>query len=220
MLFYFKEALQADVVEEIQGKAFEGLLNCEEREEQQCFGELVAECGVEDEHICQFLAEALVEEQLDFDLAFLILSNQGPAGLAYLVDLASKDIFGLSHRILDHLSRTESVLSHILLPVLVQDVMDSNLGRHRDISLAALNRLAPLLPTVPNALEQLTFLLQDPIIDKKLLLATIRAAGTPGEQTLVNLINSRQLNEHAVCLALGTLSWRVPAHHVLRIKTI
>lgn len=101
-------------------------------------------------------------------------------GLAYLIDLASRDIINLSNRIIDELSRSETVVIGVLVPTLMQDVMDVNLSRHRDLSLAALNRLAPLLSNSPDILVQLTSLLHDNTVDKKLLLATIRSAGNAG----------------------------------------
>ena len=106
--------------------------------------------------------------------------NQGTIGLVYLADLANRDIFGLSYQILDHLSRTESLILEIIVPLLMETLMDPSLSRHRDLSLAALNRLAPLLGSSDIVLT-LTSLLQDANIDKKLLLATIRSAGMFGE---------------------------------------
>jgi len=141
-------------------------------------------------------------------------------GLAYLLDLAHRNIFNLSNQILDELSRSETVVMGVLMPTLMQDVMDENLSRHRDLSLAALNRLAPLLNNSPDILLQLTSLLHDNTIDKKLLLATIRSAGITGEKTLLDIINSRQLSETALSLALSMLSWRVPSRPVLRVKAI
>ena len=101
-------------------------------------------------------------------------------GLAYLIDLANRDILNLSNRILDELSRSETIVMGVLVPILMQDVVDVNLSRHRDLSLAALNRLAPLLNNSPDILVQLTSLLHDNTVDKKLLLATIRSAGIAG----------------------------------------
>lgn len=141
-------------------------------------------------------------------------------GLAYLLDLAHRNLFNLSNQILDELSRSETVVMGVLMPTLMQDVMDENLSRHRDLSLAALNRLAPLLNNSPDILLQLTSLLHDNTIDKKLLLATIRSAGITGEKTLLDIINSRQLSETALSLALSMLSWRVPSRPVLRVKAI
>ena len=141
-------------------------------------------------------------------------------GLAYLLDLAHRNLFNLSNQILDELSRSETVIMGVLMPTLMQDVMDENLSRHRDLSLAALNRLAPLLNNSPDILLQLTSLLHDNTIDKKLLLATIRSAGITGEKTLLDIINSRQLSETALSLALSMLSWRVPSRPVLRVKAI
>lgn len=43
---------------------------------------------------------------MDFDLCFLVLSNQGKTGLAYLVDIVAKDITGVGNKILDYLSRS------------------------------------------------------------------------------------------------------------------
>jgi len=162
----------------------------------------------------------LVGEVIDFELGFYVLVNQGVMGLAYLLDLAHRNIFNLSNQILDELSRSETVIMGVLMPTLMQDVMDENLSRHRDLSLAALNRLAPLLNNSPDILLQLTSLLHDNTIDKKLLLATIRSAGITGEKTLLDIINSRQLSETALSLALSMLSWRVPSRPVLRVKAI
>jgi len=162
----------------------------------------------------------LVGEVIDFELGFYVLVNQGVMGLAYLLDLAHRNIFNLSNQILDELSRSETVVMGVLMPTLMQDVMDENLSRHRDLSLAALNRLAPLLNNSPDILLQLTSLLHDNTIDKKLLLATIRSAGITGEKTLLDIINSRQLSETALSLALSMLSWRVPSRPVLRVKAI
>lgn len=162
----------------------------------------------------------MVGEVIDFELGFYVLVNQGVMGLAYLLDLAHRNIFNLSNQILDELSRSETVVMGVLMPTLMQDVMDENLSRHRDLSLAALNRLAPLLNNSPDILLQLTSLLHDNTIDKKLLLATIRSAGITGEKTLLDIINSRQLSETALSLALSMLSWRVPSRPVLRVKAI
>lgn len=63
-------------------------------------------------------------------------------------------------------------------------------------------------------------LLSDPSIDKKLLLSTLRCSGLEGEQLVLDLIRSKQLNENATAIALSTLSWRVPDKSVLRIKTM
>ena len=57
-----------------------------------CYAELIAECQMEDENICQFMTEALLEERIEFDLAFLVLSNQGSTGMAYLYDIGNRDI--------------------------------------------------------------------------------------------------------------------------------
>lgn len=121
----------------------------------------------------------MIEEEQWFEPAFLVLTNQGRTGYTYLADIAHRDIFGLSNKILDHLSRTELIIVELIIPTLIEDVMDQNLNRHRDLSLAALNRLAPLL-NQPSVLEELTSLLLDSTIDKKLLLSTIRCSGALG----------------------------------------
>ena len=72
-----------------------------------------------------------------------MLSNHGLTGLVYLMDIANRNIVQLSNKILDYLSRSEQIVSAIIVPALLQDALDQNLTRHRDISLAALNRLAP-----------------------------------------------------------------------------
>ena len=38
------------------------------------------------------MTEALLEERIEFDLAFLMLSNQGSTGMAYLYDIANRDL--------------------------------------------------------------------------------------------------------------------------------
>lgn len=49
MLYYFKEALAEEVLEEIAGKFFEAMLGSEREEEMACYCELLAQCGVESE---------------------------------------------------------------------------------------------------------------------------------------------------------------------------
>ncbi len=78
---------------------------------------------------------------MEFDLCFLVLSNCGFTGLGYLVNLALREISPLSVKILDSLSRTESVLKEVVVPTLLLDVQEANHPRQRDIALAALNRL-------------------------------------------------------------------------------
>lgn len=134
----------------------------------------------------------MLDEENDFESEFLVLTNQGPTGLAYLLDIATRDIPGLSLKIIDQLSRTESVIMAIIIPALLQATIDASLPRHRDLSLAALNRLAPLL-TLPH-LRILANLIHDPAIDKKLLLATLRCSGLSGEKTVLEIINSKQHN--------------------------
>ena len=85
---------------------------------------------------------------------------------------------------------------------MLKDVEQPGISKARELALAALNRLAPLLsPKISginqhnhkNIITQLTNLLHDPSLDKKLLLSTLRSAGSHGEQTLLDIINSRQL---------------------------
>ena len=154
----------------------------------------------------------------DFESHFLVLTNQGPTGLAYLLDLATRDIPHLSLKILDHLSRTESVILAILIPALLNAATDPSLTRQRDLALAALNRLAPLL--TPQHLRILSTLINDPTIDKTLLLATLRTSGLPGEQLLLDIINSKQHSESTTTLALSLLSYPIPTTPALRIKAI
>ena len=161
-----------------------------------------------------------------------MLTNQGVTGLAYLTDLASRDIFHLSGNIIDHLSRTETIIVNLLIPELMKDIEETGISRGRELALAALNRLAPLIsltqtysnqqqPENHNSiLTQLTTLLHDPSLDKKLLLSTIRSSGHQGEQTIIDIIKSKQLTEHSLALALSTLSWRIPSQPPLRIKCI
>lgn len=108
-----------------------------------------------------------------------MLSNQGLTGLVYLMDIANRNIVQLSNKILDYLSRSEQIVSAIIVPALLQDALDQNLTRHRDISLAALNRLAPCL-SQPSKLNDLISLLHDNNIDKKLLISTLRCSGLNG----------------------------------------
>ena len=85
----------------------------------RCYGELVAECGVEDEAVCQYCVAGLLESAMDFDLALLILTNQGETGLVYLIDLAYRDISGLSGKLLDFLSQNERIVRQLLIPQLI-----------------------------------------------------------------------------------------------------
>jgi hypothetical protein len=112
-----------------------------------------------------------------------VLSNQGITGLTYLLDIANRDLGSFGPKILDYLSRTEKIIQNIIVPALVTDSLDQNLNRHRDLSLAALNRLAPLLGSPAakhNHISSLLALLNDPSIDKKLLLSTLRCSGLQG----------------------------------------
>lgn len=52
---------------------------------------------------------------------------------------------GFGNQILDHLSRSEIIIQEVIVPALINDCLDQNLARHRYLSLAALNRLAPVL---------------------------------------------------------------------------
>lgn len=82
---------------------------------------------------------------MEFDLAFLILSNQGEIGLAYLYDIANRDILKLSLKILDYLSRTESIITNIIIPNVLEDAISNNNYKYRDMALLILNRLAPII---------------------------------------------------------------------------
>jgi hypothetical protein len=66
----------------------------------------------------------------------------------------------------------------------------------------------------------LVLLINDGSIDKKLLIGTVRCGGVAGEEMLLNLINSKKLNENTNAIALSVLSWRIPTKSVLRIKSI
>jgi hypothetical protein len=100
--------------------------------------------------------------------------------LAYLCDIASRDLAHLSGKVLDHLSRSPAVISAIVVPALLSDAANAGHPRQRDVALAALNRLGGVIGST-SVLECLCGLLQDAGVDKKLLLATIRAAGQKGE---------------------------------------
>lgn len=85
--------------------------------------------------------------------------------------------------------------------------------------MSILNRLGPAISD-PDVIEQLGRLLCDPVIDKRILMATFRSMGAAGEQLLLEVISSRRYSESIVALALSVLSWRVPARPVLRMKAI
>jgi hypothetical protein len=148
-----------------------------------------------------------------------MLSNQGETGLVYLFDLANRDIPTLSPRILDCLSRTESIVSQLLVPLLVEDVLSQGHPKYKDVALSVLNRLGPAI-TNSRTVQQLGELLTDPSIDKRILMATLRSLGAAGEKILLEVVTSRHYSESIVALALSVLSWRVPTHPALRIKAI
>lgn len=56
------------------------------------------------------------------ELCVLVLSNQGVLGLAYLVDLAGREIEGVSGIVLDGLCRNENVLRGVLIPILMEEL--------------------------------------------------------------------------------------------------
>lgn len=148
-----------------------------------------------------------------------MLASQGDTGLAYLCDIASRDLAHLSSKVLDYLSRTPAVISTIVVPALLSDAANAGHPRQRDVALAALNRLGGVIGST-SVLECLCGLLQDPGVDKKLLLATIRAAGPKGEELLLSLLSSKVFSEALSALALGVLSWRPTNRPVLRLKAI
>ena len=140
-------------------------------------------------------------------------------GLAYLYDIANRDIIKTSLKILDYLSRTESVITNIIIPNVLEDATSNNNYKYRDMALLILNRLGPIISHSQH-IEKLTLLIEDPAVDKKLLFATIRSTGLQGEKILIDIVSSRQYNEHIVCLALGVMSWKIPSAPALRIKAI
>ena len=161
----------------------------------------------------------MVEEKVDFELGFLVLSNQGETGLIYLFDIANRDIPNLSNKILDYLGRTESIITELIVPLLLEDITSTSHSKYKDIALSILNRLGPIISN-PKIIDSLIDLLSDPTIDKKILLATIRSLGLDGEKVLLEVINSRVYSENIVSLALSVLSWRVPSKIAMRVKAI
>lgn len=57
-----------------------------------------------------YIVEAMLEEQISFDLCFIYLSNMGYHGLSALVQLAREDFKDFPQQILDNLSRTEEIM--------------------------------------------------------------------------------------------------------------
>ena len=148
-----------------------------------------------------------------------MLSNQGETGLVYLFDLANRDIPNLSSSILDCLSRTDCIVSQLLVPLLVEDLFSQCSPKYKDVALSVLNRLGPSISN-PKIIQQLGELVSDPTTDKRILMATLRSLGVEGEKILLEVITSRHYSESMVALALSVLSWRIPAHPALRIKAI
>jgi hypothetical protein len=106
-------------------------------------------------------------------------------------DIANRDLESFRPKILDYLSKTKKIIQNIIVPALASDSLNQNLNRHRDLSLAALNRLAPLLglSSIKHSyISSLLVLLNDPSIDKKLLLSTLRCSGLEGKQLIVDLV--------------------------------
>lgn len=101
-----------------------------------------------------------------------------------MFDLANRDLPSISHRILDSLSRTDSIISQLLVPLLVQDLFSQAHPRYKDVALCILNRLGPAISS-PATIQQIGGLLDDPSIDKRILMATLRSLGTLGERILI-----------------------------------
>lgn len=130
------------------------------------------------------MAELIVEERISLELGFVVLSNQGETGLVYLFDLANRDLPSISHRILDFLSRTDSIISQLLVPLLMQDLFSQAHPKYKDVALCILNRLGPAISS-PATIQQVGGLLDDSSIDKRILMATLRSLGIQGERVLL-----------------------------------
>jgi hypothetical protein len=130
------------------------------------------------------VAELIVEERISLELGFVVLSNQGETGLVYLFDLANRDLPSISHRILDFLSRTDSIISQLLVPLLMQDLFSQAHPKYKDVALCILNRLGPAISS-PATIQQVGGLLDDSSIDKRILMATLRSLGIQGERVLL-----------------------------------
>lgn len=106
MLFYFKEIIDPSVLAEMGEKAFLKLQAEAEPFAVRCYGELLAEIGYATPEVCEFVAEAMLAERMDFALGILMLSNFSHMGLQFLVELANHEIPHLSSSILNELSKS------------------------------------------------------------------------------------------------------------------
>ncbi len=113
-----------------------------------------------------------------------MLSNQGETGLVYLFDLANRDLPSISHRVLDALSRTDTIISQLLVPLLIQDLFSQAHPKYKDVALCILNRLGPAISN-PTVIQQIGDLMGDTTIDKRILMATLRSLGAKGEKLLL-----------------------------------
>jgi hypothetical protein len=108
----------------------------------------------------------------------------GYVGLHYLINIANQDFNELTNKILDHLSRTEIIITELIIPTLLFDINENVNPKQKDIALAALNRLNGLISS-EETLHCLKNLIFNNTIDKRILISTLRAAGAEGERILV-----------------------------------
>lgn len=88
--------------------------------------------------------ECLLDQQIDFELCLLVLTNVGKKGLTMVVAIANQENRELANKILDALSRTEIVIQSVVRPALLRDLHESSNKSHKEkeLILAAINRMA------------------------------------------------------------------------------
>ena len=135
----------------------------------------------------------MLENKMNFMLCFMLLSNMGFGGLAALVHLARQDFKEIPLLILDNLSRSEEIICELIIPTLVEDLINTkNKGREREIILSILNRLGSLVSSSAEDYQKntkffqlLIELMQNNHADRGFISSVLRSSGLEGEKILL-----------------------------------
>ena len=180
------------------------------------------------EKLINFVIENMLENKMSFMLCFMLLSNMGFGGLAALVHLAGQDFKDIPLLILDNLSRSEEVISQLIIPTLVEDLINSrNKGKEKEIIFSILNRLGGLVSSSTENFQQntkffqlLIELMQNNHSDRGFISSVLRSSGLEGEKILLEFMVQAPNNEKIMLPIVSVLPWRAKPDPVIRIKVI
>jgi hypothetical protein len=122
------------------------------------------------------------------EAAFKTLLSYDFPGLNALLDLANKDFNDIPLYILNQFAQSPEIQARVIVPSLLNDFNSSD-TKKKASSLAALNRLFSMTK-FGGGLPILINLLQDANLDKSVIVSTILACGSSGEQALLKILKS------------------------------